>query len=399
MQRIPELDGLRLIAILGVFCVHFRPAPKHLFDATQLGWIGVDLFFAISGFLITGILLDLRGKEHPFKHFYWRRALRIFPAYYVSLALIILLAVIHGQSPPPPGKTASAATFLVSLGEQRVSWPLLTARLAGHQGFGVAALPVATPHFRSFADGIVVFWSLSVEELFYLLWAPIILLGSRRSRLVFCIAPFFVCPVIRAFVHTPSYPEMFLFFCRLDSLAAGACVALAFGERQRVSKRVFDFGLLSTMISSGLLCLALFLKCGLLSGTELRSTTTFAIFGYPLLAIFFAATTGLCVHCSGRIWLAALRWKPITYIGKISYSMYLIHIPVYVAVGLLWGAHTLTYTSQILHGVAAVFCTIALSAISWKYFESPILALRDRPFSLRAVRSDLSIPVAASTSD
>jgi peptidoglycan/LPS O-acetylase OafA/YrhL len=99
------------------------------------------------------------------------------------------------------------------------------------------------------------------------------------------------------------------------------------------------------------------------------------------------------------IWLAALRWKPITYIGKISYSMYLIHIPVYVAVGLLWGAHTLTYTSQILHGVAAVFCTIALSAISWKYFESPILALRDRPFSLRAVRSDLSIPVAASTSD
>jgi peptidoglycan/LPS O-acetylase OafA/YrhL len=75
MRRILELDGLRMIAIFGVFCVHFRPAPKHAFDATRLGWTGVDLFFAISGFLITGILLDLRGKEHSFKNFYWRRAL------------------------------------------------------------------------------------------------------------------------------------------------------------------------------------------------------------------------------------------------------------------------------------------------------------------------------------
>ena len=175
-------------------------------------------------------------------------------------------------------------------------------------------------------------------------------------------------------------------FCRLDSLAAGACFALAFAEKERISKRGFELTLLAAMIASGLLCLALFWKCGLFAGTELRSTTAFAILGYTLLSIFFAATTGVCMHWSGRIWFAALRWKPIAYIGKISHSMYLIHIPIYVAVGLLWGAHTLTYRSQILHGVAAALCTMLLAALSWKYFESPILAIRDRPFSVRALR-------------
>jgi peptidoglycan/LPS O-acetylase OafA/YrhL len=79
--------------------------------------------------------------------------------------------------------------------------------------------------------------------------------------------------------------------------------------------------------------------------------------------------------------------------------MYLIHIPVYVAVGLLWRAHTLTYRSQILHGVAAALCTMLLTALSWKYFEIPILAIRDRPFSVRALRSVRSAPVEASAGD
>jgi peptidoglycan/LPS O-acetylase OafA/YrhL len=79
VQRIKELDGLRTFAIFGVFLTHFRPVNQSGFDLLNIGWMGVDLFFGISGFLITSILIGLRGHEAPYKTFYWRRSLRIFP--------------------------------------------------------------------------------------------------------------------------------------------------------------------------------------------------------------------------------------------------------------------------------------------------------------------------------
>lgn len=396
MQRIRELDGLRALAIFAVFCVHFRPEPKYSFDIMQLGWAGVDLFFAISGFLITGILLKLRDEEHPFRTFYWRRVLRIFPPYYVSFALILVLIVASGWALPPSGEIASAATFLASLVDHPPSWHLVAARLFGHQGFWVKPVGITTPHFHSFAGGIGVFWSLSVEELFYLLWAPVILRGSRRTILTASLAPLLLCPVARAFVHTAAYPEVFMFFCRFDSLAAGGCVALLFAAKDRLPNRALERGLVLAMTFSGLFFLLLVWKCGLLAGTELRSTTAFAAFGYSLLAIFFAVITGACSHWSGKTCLIGLRWKPVAYVGKISYAMYLVHIPAYVAVGLLLTGHPSSYGLQVFHGLLAVMVTITLAAISWRYLESPILRLRNQPFSLRALRS---MPVEASTGD
>jgi len=98
MSRIPELDGLRAWAILAVFCVHFRPPGYRISDVLALGWSGVDLFFAISGFLITGILLSLRNHDRPYRTFYGRRALRIFPPYYLAWIVILLLTFLHGET-------------------------------------------------------------------------------------------------------------------------------------------------------------------------------------------------------------------------------------------------------------------------------------------------------------
>ena len=295
MRRIKEIDGLRFFAISAVFLVHFRPAPIYKFDLMSLGWAGVDLFFAISGFLITGILISLRGQEHPFRTFYWRRTLRILPPYYAAFGITILLALTHGET-LSRRDIAAAATFLLSL-DRGYSFSLILGRLFSHTGFAVSAVPVAHYHLHLFRHGIGVFWSLSVEELFYLIWAPIILKGSRRTVLLSCLIPMIMCPALRALIHTAGYSEMFNFSCRFDSLAAGGSVAL-----------------------------------------------------------LFAAVTGACVRWSGTVWLSFLRWNPVHRLGAISYAMYLVHIPVcrcwtrlsrpYIDI---WGASTARLHRRALH--------------------------------------------------
>lgn len=196
------------------------------FDFISLGWAGVDLFFALSGFLITGILIKLREEQCPLKTFYWRRMLRIFPPYYVALGAVVLLALVHGET-LYRRDIAEALTFLLSF-DRGFSSPLVLSRLFFHAGFSVSPQLVVNHHFQLFRNGIGVFWSLSVEELFYILWAPVVLRGSRRTVLLFCLVPLFLCPFLRGLIHTVAYSEMFSFACRFDSLSAGGCVALLF---------------------------------------------------------------------------------------------------------------------------------------------------------------------------
>jgi peptidoglycan/LPS O-acetylase OafA/YrhL len=377
MRRIRELDALRFFAIVGVLMVHFRPSPAHKFDFMSLGWAGVDLFFAISGFLITDILIRLRAEKHPFKTFYWRRLLRIFPPYYAALAIILLLALMHREVIPQLD-TFESATFLSSL-DIGSSFATIWGRISGQTGFAVPALAIAEPGFRLFIHGIGVFWSLSVEEAFYLLWAPVILRGSRRTILFFSLLPLMVCPALRALMHTSAYHEMFSFFCRFDSLAAGGCIALAFAavEKHEFSGRMLETTLAVTIPASGAALVWLIWRCGFFHGVEVRTTLAFSIFGYTLLAILFAAITGCCARWSGGRWIAPLRTKFLIYVGTITYTMYLIHIPVYVVMGLL--VRRFASPNTWAQAALAIIGTISIAALSWKYFEAPILRLRDRP--------------------
>jgi peptidoglycan/LPS O-acetylase OafA/YrhL len=171
MSRIRELDGLRAIAILGVFLAHFTPAGWGIFDLLYLGWSGVDLFFAISGFLITSILIGLRGQDASFKIFYWRRTLRILPPYYLVLILILVLALLRREQ-MPYSIVVRYWLFLSSVTPGLIK--LAVSRLFFHTHPVFSAYHRATKYYiPGFKDCIGIYWSLSVEELFYLIWAPV----------------------------------------------------------------------------------------------------------------------------------------------------------------------------------------------------------------------------------
>ena len=172
--HIPVLDGLRGIAILMVLLSHVIDgrAANHglggqLIRLTQFGWVGVDLFFALSGFLITGILVDSRHRPHHFRNFYARRTLRIFPLYY-GVLFVVFAAV------PLFGKTSSAAFQLL---QHRQAW-------LWFYGSNVYCAFTATWPFASPWVWMGHFWSLAVEEHFYLIWPAIVFLCPTSRRLI-----------------------------------------------------------------------------------------------------------------------------------------------------------------------------------------------------------------------
>src|SRR5208282_2208676 len=149
-MRIRELDGLRGIAILVVVAYHYMswlPAT-----GAQLGWLGVDLFFVLSGFLITTILVNLRGSEHYFSVFYARRALRIFPLYYLAVGIYLASCLVSGMAGSP--RLWAGYIFYYS-------------SLLSGQNKNVMATSLAL----GVSSGLAVLWSLSVEEIYYTIWA------------------------------------------------------------------------------------------------------------------------------------------------------------------------------------------------------------------------------------
>jgi peptidoglycan/LPS O-acetylase OafA/YrhL len=161
-MRIRELDGLRAIAVLMVIAVHYF--SWILYSGAGFGWLGVDIFFILSGFLITTILLGLREKEDYFKTFYARRALRIFPPYYLCLTVYFLISLaVH-----KPATVGLWLRYVFHYTSLQVGQPAIL-----HVGRPV------TPHDLSMinsgvAVGLAVMWSLSVEEIYYTVWAPVV---------------------------------------------------------------------------------------------------------------------------------------------------------------------------------------------------------------------------------
>ena len=404
MGRIKELDGLRAIAILLVLAAHFVPQESRFASLLGLGWCGVDLFFAISGFLITGILLDLRNRESPFLTFYWRRTLRIFPPYYLVLALILVLAFVHGEH-LNYREVARHALFLSSVTPGLLK--LAFARLVSHAAAPMQSAPKAVEYsLLQFRDCFGIYWSLSVEELFYLVWAPIILKGSRRLVLFCSVAPLLVCPLLRGLAHTdPHIDESIGFVFRFDSIAAGGCIALLFwGVNRGLVKRVSAIrGLVAMMILASVSLFVLVQICGISRGVDVRTTWSFSVLGFSLLAILCASVVGICAQSSATVGTISsiLRSKASSYVGRVSYMVYLIHLPVYVVIQPLFARFvggTALATNPSLRafcGLLAAGGAIGLAGLSWKYFENPIMRMRDSVFPLRYRIPEL--PLAAKT--
>jgi peptidoglycan/LPS O-acetylase OafA/YrhL len=293
--------------------------------------MGVDLFFAISGFLITTILLGLRGTPKPFPIFYARRSMRIFPPYYLVLSLLLITAAILHSS-VPVSRAAAALTFMSSFNPPQ--FHAIYAHLVQHAPLVTRASFIDNHVFTAIPDCLSIFWSLSVEEIFYLLWAPVVLLGSRRVIVTSAVLPLLLCPVIRLFAHSRSFGECFGFLPRFDSLMMGACVALVFVLRDRkhlTHNGIRTFFLAGASAAGFALLFTIYLYGGF-RGVEIRSLLSFSIFGYTLVGFLCSCLVGACVSFSDTAILAPMRIRPLLYVGGISYMIYLIHIPVFIGV-------------------------------------------------------------------
>ena len=228
--RMPTLDGLRGIAILLVMAFHFwlfgTSTGTTLWEqvyssVARMGWVGVDLFFVLSGFLITGILYDSRGDSHLLPRLlYARRTVRIFPLYYASLAIFfglipLLLTLLHRRGFADLQNSATAKLF---------AWTYLLNWYEGLKGFSV--ISASLEHF----------WSLSIEEQFYLAWPLLVLTLARRRLMALCAGLMTLAFILRLFLnrmHLPDAAYMWT-FCRTDSLAVGAMLALAARDPRRL---------------------------------------------------------------------------------------------------------------------------------------------------------------------
>lgn len=356
-SRILEIDGLRTFAIAAVMLLHFN----HSSNSFELGWAGVDLFFVISGFLITGILLNLRSDPTPYRKFYWRRVVRIFPPYYTVLAIIAVLIFVQHEGFDRL-EWLRCLFFLPAI-NHGISLHVIFGHLFGHQAFNMSRSQFAPVLFARYKEGLGVYWSLAVEELFYLLWAPIVLKGSKRLIVTFAVAPIFLCPILRGLTHVgPLETEYLGFITRFDTLAIGACVAIFLRSRPTFA----GWKLMTPIVPLSAILLWLCVHCGIFQGVNVCSTESFSIFGYSLIALIFGCLVAGCVQLEGHRALSLLRLKPVVYLGTISYTMYLTHSVIYVSMVRI-------FASDLLRGLSCATLTIFTAALSWKYFESPIL--------------------------
>jgi len=215
---LPTLDGLRGIAILLVTLFHYEvrewpwragfAAP--LWTVVREGWLGVDLFFVLSGFLITGILVDTKSNQGYFRNFYARRTLRIFPLYFAYLAAVFLILPVLPRIAAWQAETP--------FDTQLWFWSYLCNLVISLRGWG------ASPQLVSDT------WSLAVEEQFYLIWPAVVLLSSRRTLVGICLACIVGAIAFRTglrLAHVPWVANVVLTPARMDSLTMGALVALA----------------------------------------------------------------------------------------------------------------------------------------------------------------------------
>ena len=360
--RIPELDGLRGVAVLAVIVWHYLGVQHIAGHAHRLAAMGasltilrsgVDLFFVLSGFLITGILLDHRDSPGLFRVFYTRRFLRIFPVYYLLLlpfALAPLLgvhvpALMDGDAPLPFG---AYATFTQNY------------FMAARRGYGAP-----------FGD---VTWSLAIEEQFYLVLpavlrflpprlVPRVFVAGALAAIGLRVAAMLGLPngYMVAYVATP---------CRLDALLVGGLIAWALrqpalAERLRRARARIAGALVA------LVPLVLVLARAVARDMELPM----GLWGHTLLTVFYGLTLLTAVLWSGERLVAPLRASVLARLGMISYAAYLLHSNVLrVVFTLARRPNVIGAPTDLALTALAFVATIGACLLSWRLLERPLIA-------------------------
>jgi peptidoglycan/LPS O-acetylase OafA/YrhL len=340
---ISELDGLRGLAIAAVLIYHCHLKLHHFgIDAVaQWGWAGVNLFFVLSGFLITGIIADSRQDPRFFSNFYARRGLRIWPVYVLLLLLVyVIIPFTFTDNRWWAWHEFKAAPWMY--------YVLFVQNL-----FAISLTGTMGPT-----------WSLAIEEQFYLVWAPVARFFRTSALIPLLIAVIVASPFIRIIAGGRLTPTHTLI--HLDGLAVGALIALSFRHldlSRRAWKRIA----------------AAALSCGVLGGIGmvLRGSA----FTDSALALGFGGMliAALLANSAPNIYSAFLNVRPLKFLGTISYGLYMIHILVFVLIG-AFDIKMARYGAAGDFTVVAVRLALSIGAASlmWYGFEKPILRLKRR---------------------
>ena len=362
--RLPEVDGLRGCAILLVIIFHFVIADLHQGFITpalyyslwifQLGWSGVDLFFVLSGFLIGGILLDFRDSSNMLKTFYIRRACRILP-----LCILFVLGFILGVY---LRDNRVRVNYVILFEKHGPIWPYL---------LFVQNYWMALNHSWSCVFGVMT-WSLAIEEHFYLV-IPLVTLVLPRRTLPFVLVFLIVATVgMRWSMLGPdSHMQVYLMtHTRLDGLCMGFLLAWAlrqpgvWGRLRQMRLPLYGF----TAVMIGLVVWIGIEDPG-------QATDLMPQYGYLILAVFYATLVLVGVTFTDSIFAKVLRWRPLRFIGKISYSLYLTHqsINFMVSAYLCNRKPGLYQGSDLVFPLLALAISIAVAYLTLKTIESPMI--------------------------
>lgn len=375
-NRIKGFDGLRALAVTMVIVMHKTTWGEH----AQIGFYGVWLFFLLSGFLITGQLAAARQRIESsgatigseLINFWTRRIFRIFPAYYVLIGLTIVAYLVRGKS----------------LEDAGIWWHLLYLTNIYFQH-------IQTETSNSFMH----FWSLSVEEQFYLLFAPLVLLVARRHTLSICVGLFALSLVVRMVLVGMGFREFRIYidsFVNFGLLALGGILLLNHKRLSRLTKRLHlggesvPWALLAAFFASiALLSLANGARAEL---RQLMFVGALLIGAALVYTVYVGQTT---------VFTRMMEWRPWAHYGKLSYGFYLYQtyppadLPTWMLVMLArrfpslepLAAQLVTASGawvalmDMLGFIVCFAITMALAQISWTLIEKPALLLRDRLFA------------------
>jgi peptidoglycan/LPS O-acetylase OafA/YrhL len=356
-REMPELGSIRGLAILGVVFYHglyegqnlsvYTSFQRSILTLMALGQFGVALFFVLSGFLITGLLLDSRNRSDYYRRFYIRRALRILPAYY---AILLILLITHLSSIPFLAISFLYCANLAPLLSISMSYPVL--------------------------------WSLAVEEHFYLVWPAVVHRISLRGLFATAIAIIVAAPILRFFhyshgLHSGSIWLGFDHFTwnATDGLGCGAALA-GVVRRFQLNRRKFIYISLILFAIAGLMVVV-----GLPYGITTRSKVAGATFLWTLWNFASAGLLTLFLLIGTSRWRMLVRLRILVFFGHISYGFYLIHLLIF------WGYDIFTtrlittlsiWQALWLRFLVAGLLAVIASYLSRRFLEDPFLRLKDK---------------------
>ncbi|MBS1759092.1 MAG: acyltransferase [Bacteroidetes bacterium] len=352
-KHFPALDGLRGAAILLVVIYHnFGFIQEYFF----FGWIGVDLFFTLSGFLITDILLKTVLQPNYLRNFYIRRALRIFPLYYTALILFLIIL--------PRFNTPLNLNYYVN--NQEYIWTYL-------QNWLYIFKPTND------TSSLTHLWSLAVEEQFYLLWPFVILLIRNPKYLLITVSVILLSIIgLRLWAwlhHVPglSYYNLYT-FSRIDGICIGSMIAILLRINPNFLTKYTSF---IVLFFAAINFVFFFIN---------RSSHFFypylAIVGYTTFAMLLGLLVNQAITKETKLINLIFNFSPLRFIGKVSYGFYIFHWPMYIGfkpLAISWLSSIFNpWYSEFIYSIAISLVALLLSWLSFNYFERPFLKMKDK---------------------